>query len=241
MSRTSTTPITRMCMTEAPAADPSALLRLMTWLSPSFPVGGFAYSHGLESVIAEHRITDAATLTDWLRTLIARGSGWNDLVLFAEAYRATVAADAARLDAVSDLAIALAGSMERRAETRALGAAFGAASLPWQGADEAAADLSDAPYPVAVAGLAAGAGIPLRDALTAYAHGFAANLVAVATRLVPLGQRQMVVVLRQLEATQIEAAQRAEHATLDDLGSSSILSDIAAMRHESMTTRLFRS
>jgi urease accessory protein len=223
------------------SADPSALLRLMTWLSPAFPVGGFAYSHGLESAIAERAITNAATLSAWLETLLLRGSGWNDLVLFAEGFRAEVARDGARMVAVCELATALGGSMERRAETRALGMAFDAAALPWRDGGTPAADPAEAPYPVAVARLAAGAGIALPSALAAYAHGFCANLVAVATRLVPLGQSQMVAVLHRLEAAQIEAAGRAESSTLDDLGSSAILSDIAAMRHESMTTRLFRS
>jgi urease accessory protein len=227
--------------TDAADADPAALLRLMTWLSPAFPVGGFAYSHGLESAIAERRIGDAGTLSAWLETLLLRGSGWNDLVLFAEAFRAAGAGDAARMAAVRELAVALGGSRERRAETQALGTAFEAAALPWRDPSDARPDLADAPYPVAVARLAADAGIKLSDALAAYAHGFCANLVSVATRLVPLGQSQMVTVLHRLEPTQIEAARRAEGSTLDDLGSSSILSDIAAMRHESMATRLFRS
>lgn len=240
-TRPMTVTLSRMPMNELQAPGSSALLRLMTWLSPAFPVGGFAYSHGLESAIAERRVADAATLSKWLETLLLRGSGWNDLVLFAEAFRAAKDLDSTRMAAVCELALALGGSMERRAETQALGAAFGAAAQPWHDAAATTADLPDAPYPVAVGRLAGVGDIALLDALTAYAHGFCANLVAVATRLVPLGQSQMVLVLHALEPVQLSAARRAEGSTLDDLGSSSFLSDIAAMRHETMTTRLFRS
>ena len=219
-----------------PADGNAALLRLLSWLSPSFPVGAFAFSHGLENAIRVRQISDADTLYDWVGTLLQHGSGWNDLVLFAEAHAAT--GDPARLQEVADLAVALGGSRERRLETLALGAAFIAASAPWR---EDGTELPDAPYPVAVGRLAAAEGVPLLPALTAFAYGFAATLVTAATRLVPLGQGDMVRVTKRLEPVILEAAARAESSTLDDLGSAAILSEIAAMRHETMETRLFRS
>ena len=220
----------------AGANENAALLQLLTWLSPSFPVGAFAFSHGLESAVAARQVRDAGTLHDWVRALLEHGSGWNDLVLFAEAHAA--AGDPARLAEVAELAEALGGTSERRLETMALGAAFRTASQPWH---EGAAELPDAPYPVAVGQLAAAKGVPLLPALTAFAHAFAANLVTSATRLVPLGQSDMVRVLRRLEPVILATPARAAGATLDDLGSAAILSEIAAMRHETLQTRLFRS
>ena len=70
--------------------DP-AQLRLMAFLSPAFPVGGFAYSHGLERAVHDGLLPDADALREWLCDLIAHGSGWNDAVLFAEAHRRAVA------------------------------------------------------------------------------------------------------------------------------------------------------
>lgn len=222
---------------KSPSADGNAaLLRLLTWLSPSFPVGAFAFSHGLENAIHARQISDADTLYDWVRTLLQYGSGWNDLVLFAEAHAG--AGDPKRSQDIADLAVALGGTRERRLETLALGAAFIAASAPWR---EDAGDLPDAPYPVAVGRLAAAEGVPLHPALTAFAHAFAATLVTAATRLVPLGQGDMVRVTKRLEPVILEVAARAKSSTLDDLGSAAILSEIAAMRHETMQTRLFRS
>ncbi|GGE20630.1 urease accessory protein UreF [Aureimonas endophytica] len=221
-------------MTEpAPAAaDPRALVRLATWLSPAFPVGGFAYSHGLEAAFEGGLARGATAVRDWIATLLESGSGWNDLVLFAEAFRAGEAAD--RLAAVTELAEALAGSAERRLETLALGEAFAKAVGPWE-------TVPSAPYPVAVGLAARRSGLPLEAALAAYAQGFAANLLGAATRLAPLGQSEAMRAARELEPAILAAAGRAARSTPDDLGSAAILSDIAAMRHETLRTRLFRS
>ncbi|KAB0679285.1 urease accessory protein UreF [Aureimonas leprariae] len=218
-------------MLETAAAAP---LRLQLWLSPGFPTGAFAWSHGLEAAVAEGRLGSAAETRDWLAFLLARGSGWNDLVLFAEGYRA--AADPARLVETVDLARALAGSRERRAEILALGEAFALAVAPWD-----AAIPGDAPYPIAVALAAARSGIPLGQALVAFAGAFAANLVSAAVRLVPLGQTGATLILRELEPAILAAAARAAASSPYDLGSAATLSDIAAMRHETLRTRLFRS
>ena len=67
------------------AASP---LPLMIWLSPAFPVGAFAYSHGLEWAHEAGDLTDAATLEGWFVDLLAYGAARNDAILFAETYRA---------------------------------------------------------------------------------------------------------------------------------------------------------
>lgn len=218
------------------AGGTAGLIRLMTWLSPAFPVGAFAFSHGLEAAVREGPVGDAEALLGWIRTLLHHGSGWNDFVLFAEAHR-SAAADAESLEAAVELATALAGSKERREETLALGAAFLAAAAPW-GAEDIPAD---APYPVAVGATAAGLGIDLESALAGFAHAFAANLASAGVRLVPLGQSQAVRILKALETDIADAAGRAAGSTLDDLGSAAIAAEIAAMRHETLQPRLFRT
>ncbi|WP_430702222.1 urease accessory protein UreF, partial [Mesorhizobium captivum] len=79
------TTINTTTMTDQPSSI--ALLRLMAWLSPSFPVGGFSYSHGLERAVHDGLVADRETLAEWLETLVEMGSGWNDAVLFAESWR----------------------------------------------------------------------------------------------------------------------------------------------------------
>lgn len=220
-------------------------LPLLVWLSPSFPVGAFAYSHGLEWAHEAGDLTGAATLRDWLEALIAHGSLRNDLVLFACAWRACGQGDDAALAEIAELALALANSAERRLETVTQGNAFlAAARAAWPCAAfdwlRAAWD-SDVAYPVAVAVAAGGHDLPLRPALEAYGLGFVANLVSAAVRLGIVGQTDGQKVTAALVPSLREAAARAETATLDDLGGCALRSDLASLRHETQYTRLFRS
>jgi len=212
------------------------LLRLLTWLSPAFPVGSFGYSHGLETAIREGAVTDARSLTAWIAALLEHGSGWTDAVLARAAWTAVTAEDHTALDEIAELAEALAPSLERRRESLAQGEAFLTAVAAWH-----PPPIIRAPYCVALGAAAGAAGIPLQPALTAWLHAFAANLVSVAVRAVPLGQSDAVAVIASLETVILRTADRASASTLDDLGSGALLSDIAAMRHETLDGRLFGS
>lgn len=211
----------------------SPLLRLLTWLSPAFPVGAFSYSHGLETAIADGLVRDAETLHDWLDGLLAFGGGWTDAVLLAAAHRSKDGGEE-----VADLAEALCISRERHAETMGQGVAFLAAARAWP---ETAGLPERLPYPVAVGLACARAGIALPDALTAYLHGFASNLVSIAMRATPLGQTDGVAVLARLEPAIAAAAARAAASTLDELGAAALNSDLCALRHETQPVRLFIS
>jgi len=222
------------------AATTSDLVRLMTWLSPGFPVGAYSYSHGLERAVHDGLASSADELADWLMDLIEHGSGWNDAVLLVEAWHASRAGDMDRLERVAELGEAMATSVERELEVMQQGAAFLAAVGAWPG--DAVRHLGGrAPYPVAVGAAAAGTGIGLEAAVSAYLHSFIANLVSAALRLIPLGQTEGVHVIASLEPVILSVARRAAGASLDDLGSASVLSEIMSMKHEVQTTRLFRS
>ena len=224
---------------------PSAHLPLMVWLSPSFPVGAFAYSHGLEWAFEAGDLHDRATLMDWLDALVSHGSLRNDLILFASAYRACRAGDEAGLAEAAELALALANSAERRLETVTQGNAFlaaGRAAWPCAAFDALRrAWPEDTPYPVAVAVAAAGHDVPLRPALEAYGLGFVANLVSASVRLGIVGQTDGQRITAGLVPVLHEAAAAAETAILDDLGGCALRSDLASLRHETQYSRLFRS
>lgn len=222
-----------------------AHLPLMVWLSPAFPVGGFAYSHGLEWAFESGDLVDAAGLEDWLAALVAHGSLRNDLVLFANAWRAARADDEAGLAGIAELALALANSAERRLETVTQGNAFAAAiAASWPNPASAAlrrAWPGDLTYPVAVAAAAAGHDLPLAAALEAFALAFLANLVSASVRLGIVGQTDGQKLIARLAPALRAAAAEAEPAGLDDLGGCAFRSDLAALRHETQYSRLFRS
>jgi len=214
------------------------LLRLMTWLSPTFPVGGFNYSHGLEQAVAQGLVSGPEALTDWISVLLSQGSAWNDAVLLAQAWR--VATRREGLTEVSDLAEALAGSSERHLETMNQGIAFLAASRAWPLPvhDELA---DGAAWPVAVGAVAGASAVPLEAVLAAFLHAFAANQIQAALRLMSLGQAAGVAVLAEIETEIGVVAARAARSTLDDLGSAALNAEIAAMNHETLTSRIFRT
>jgi len=212
-------------------ADASQLLLLLNWMSPTFPIGSFAYSHGTEQAIADGRLKSEADVTRWIGDLLERGSGWNDAVLFARCWDE----DAGSLN---ETALALSGSAERYLETTHLGRAFSIAAAVWTGAEKSDAAIA---YPIAAGKACRDFGLPRDMALVAFLQGFAAALVSVAVRLVPLGQTHGLAVLRTLSPVISAVARRAATASLDDLGSATILSDLAAMQHEQLQPRIFRT
>ncbi|MEM7763182.1 MAG: urease accessory protein UreF [Pseudomonadota bacterium] len=223
--------------------SPAALYQLMTWLSPSFPVGAYAFSHGLERAIEADRVTDVASATDWISDLVLRGSGQVDLVLLHQAFAATVSDDKTSLSAVIELGQALWPSLEIRTESLAQGEAFlRVACACWPStALQALKDDGDVAYPVAVAVCAALHDIDIDSLAMAYAHAFTANLTSAIVRLVPLGQTDGQRITRQLLDVMPKAIARAAATPLDDIASASLMSDIYSMQHEIQYTRLFRS
>lgn len=233
---TITTTATTITMTEQ--LSTVTLLRLMAWLSPAFPVGGFSYSHGLERAAHDGLIANRDDLAGWLETLVEIGSGWNDAVLFAEAWRR--ARDDGDLNEVAALAEALAGSRERHMETMLQGAAFLKAASAWSSPVFERLP-ADCPYCVAVGAVAGSSGIGLSDALSAFLQAFFSNLAQAAIRLGAVGQVDAVALLAGFESRALAVASRAAASSLDDLGGATFMSDIAAMQHETQYSRLFRS
>ncbi len=214
--------------------DLAATLRLLAWLSPAFPTGAFAYSHGVEWAVETGDIKDGATLRLWVEDVLRHGSGRTDAILLRHAHRA--AKTPADLADIAELARAAQPARERLAETVAQGNAFRLAATPWR--PELPEDL---PYPVALGALAGAHGIDETRVCAGYLQAFAANLISAAVRLVPLGQSTGLAVLAALEPAITAIADATRTATLDDIGGACFRSDLAAMHHETQYTRLFRS
>lgn len=205
------------------------LLTLVQWLSPAFPTGGFAYSHGLEAVIADGE-RSAAGIGRWIAGVLRHGSGQADAVLLASVLRGD---DAATLDAV---ARALAGSRERLAETVEQGTAYARTVAALTGRD-----LAPRCLPVAVGEAAVALDLPADEVVAVYLHAFAANLVACATRFAPLGQTEGQAVLAGLHPVITEVAAWATGAGVEAIGTSALAAELAAMRHEAMDVRIFKT
>lgn len=229
------------------AHDPGAggLFRLMTWLSPAYPVGAFAYSSGIEWAVEAGDIADAVTLRGWLEAMLVLGSGVNDGIFFSHAYRAVDGGDDRAFIEVAELAASFVPTRERFQETTALGRAFlevTQAAWPCAALDKLREVwLGPVAYPIAVATACAGHAIALHPALHGFLTALSSNWISAAMRLVPLGHTESQRVLRSLEPTISQTMWRALGASLDDLGSATFRADIASARHETQYTRLFRS
>lgn len=203
------------------------LLTLTQWLSPAYPVGSFAWSHGLENAVATGQVRDADSLQDWLSVVLEHGSGRTDAILLCAAHRG---------EDVADLAAALAPSRERRLETLQQGAAFAAITRAvWR------LDLADAAYAVVVGRAAGLVGLPVVATAQLFLFSFASTLTQAAQRLMPLGQTKGQQVLAGLAPLCQTLGHQAPLQSIDDIGSSAFATDIAAMRHEAQEPRMFRS
>ncbi|WP_051512659.1 urease accessory protein UreF [Skermanella stibiiresistens] len=222
--------------------------RLLTWLSPSYPVGGYTYSHGIEYAVETGRVRDLGSLVTWIDAALSRGAGWTDAVLFVAASRAVRAGDEAALEWAAERADVMRGSSELALESAAQGTAFlrtVRASWAPEGLERwnAVLDRTGRPpaHAVAVAIATTCAGMPSDLALCAFLHGFAANLVSAGVRLVPLGQTDGQRAVALLDTILHRVSTKAHEASLEDLGSAAPVIDWAAMSHETQYTRLFRS
>jgi urease accessory protein len=226
--------------------DPPALHKLLTWLSPAFPVGSYSYSHGLEWAIEDGAVASPAALEEWIAAILRHGAGRTDAILFCHTWRAGIAGDAARLAEIAELAAAFQPSKERHLEATAQGRAFLSAveaTWPSERLTLLATALRDepVPYATAVALAAAAHDVPLVPALAAFLSAFVTNLVSAGVRAIPIGQTDGQRIVAALGPLVVQVAAAAQDLSLDDLGGAAFRADIASMKHETQYTRLFRS
>lgn len=218
--------------------DGLALTRLLSWLSPVFPTGGFAYSSGLETAVSSSKVRDQVSLKNWLESLLMFGRLHNDVIYLKSALHCWD--DAFALREINDLSKSAAGSRELHFETIAQGRAFVDGLNGWETSTEISFP-TDPALPVAVGAACGWAKISPQAAITTFTHAFIANQLQIAIRLSVIGQAGAAETLAHLERKIVELAERVETLTLDDLGNTSFVADIVSMQHETMDGRLFRS
>ena len=205
-------------------------LTLAQMLSPAFPVGAYAYSQGLEQAMSDGVVRDAASLQDWVTQVLRHGSGRMDAIFLACARRAD---DLAELDA---LALAYAPCAERAGEMRDQGAAFAQVLAAIRGCAQPALT-----YAVGFGRATRGMRLSTAEILGLWLQALAAQLVSAAVRFVPLGGGEGQAVLARLAPVIAEVAEACAGLGVADLGSAAFGADLAAMRHETLEVRIFRT
>ena len=228
-----------------PLTTEQSLYKLQTWFSPSFPVGSYTYSHGLENAHDTGFINNVGQAIDWIESIVSSGDAFADAVFVYQAYRAVTQTSPDRLRSVAEFATAFCPTKELRLESESQGAAF----IELIQNVEHNAGLDDlikawsGPYPYSVVvGCAAGSLDIGEDAtLTAFLHAIVANLSSALVRIIPLGQTDGQRIIYALAPTVKVTAKRAQNTALEDVVTSTMMVDLASMKHESQYTRLFRS
>ncbi|MGE8494164.1 MULTISPECIES: urease accessory protein UreF [Comamonas] len=227
--------------------SPASFLQLMWLASPALPIGGFSYSEGLEAGVNAALVGNEAQAADWIAEQLQLSQARGDMAVLAQAMQAWHSDERGRLVALNAWVLQTRESSELRLQTEQMGRSL-VAWLQNRYADdgEALARVAwlagqDASYPLAFALAAHLAGAGARDALLAYAFGWAENMVQAAIKSVPLGQSAGQRILARL-AEAIPAA--AEHALVlgdDQRQAFSPMLAILSARHEHQYSRLFRS
>ena len=208
---------------------------LSALFSPSFPIGAFSYSHGLEAAIAEGLVVDPNTAEKWIKACLMSGSGRNDAIIFAHAWRS----EPEERQKLNDLAFALCASAERDQEMRELGANF--RDITAQVYQVSGTEERSIAYPV-IAGVAARQlNCELLLSLVFFLQSFANNLISVVVRTVPLGQSEGQKILYRLMPWIEQLASNAVNASLDQIGGHAFYADHMAIKHETMETRIYRT
>jgi len=220
----------------------------LQWFSPTFPVGGYAYSHGIEMAVETGDVHNAATLLSWIEAILRHGAGRNDAILIGEVYRVMGQGGAGRdaaLASLAELAYALGISAERRLEAAQQGAAFYTLVLQVSPHPDLpvidAAKVHHLPYAIAVGMAGSAHGHDAAALAQAYLQSFAGNLLGAGLRLGVIGQSGAQIALAALYPVIEAVCTLAQTATLDDLGGMAFRADLMSIRHETQTTRLFRS
>ncbi|MEJ6020657.1 urease accessory protein UreF [Ramlibacter sp. PS4R-6] len=220
-TRTSTTATTTI----------DGLLPLLWLASPALPVGGFSYSEGLEAAVDAGLVTGEAQAADWLVHQLHLNLARADLVVVRN-----VVADPAQADAMNAWVLRTRETSELRQQTVQMGRSM----LEWlKSVGRAVPHAGPLAYPVAWSLAASGFELGARDALNAFAFGWAENMVQAAVRVVPLGQSSGQRILSRL-AQEIPAAVDAAFAAEEPQAFSPMLA-ILSSRHETQYSRLFRS
>ena len=204
-------------------------LTLAQFLSPAMPVGSYAYSQGLEQAMTDGTVHDAQTLTDWIAAVLQHGQAKTDAILAAHARHSD-------LHHLVDLAFAYASSSERAMEMRDQGAAFAQVLQTLTGTAQ-----PPLPYAIALGHATRALDLATPEILALYLQSLAAQLISAAVRFLPMGAAEGQATLAKLAPLITRTAEDCATAPLTALATSTLGADIAAMRHETLAVRIFRS
>lgn len=212
--------------------------RLLQLASPALPVGAYSYSQGLEAAVASGTVRDGAGAARWIGDVLEFSVARLEAPLLARMVAAWQRDDRAAVQSWNELFLASRETAELRAETVQMG--FSLDRL-LAGLGVGGTGLEEPSYPCAYARAVAAWELDGRQALVAYLWSWLENQVMAALKCVPLGQTEAQAILLDLGGCLGGLAGRALVMEEEALANFAPGLALAASRHETQYSRLFRS
>ena len=204
--------------------DPHQILQV--WFSSSFPIGSYAYSHGLEALIDDKKIKNNNDVKEFLDALLFYGTLRNDYIFMKSIYKG---------DEINQLIIASASSKERQIEMIDMGNSF--RKIMKDSWELSLPENTSFIYCLAKAGLHFN--IKFDDLIKFYLQSFIANLINVCVKHIPMsqkdGQSLNVIFINQIQ----EFLSYSDKLTFKDIGTTFFIGDIFAIKHEYLDSRIY--
>lgn len=220
----------------------NSLLSALHLASPALPVGGFAYSQGLEQAIEDRWVADMEQAYVWIRDGLLLNLARQELPWWLHCYEAASQQQWGALCDGNQQLSAMRETAELRLESLQMGYSMAKLFAQWPSA-QALAAVKDVTwsYPAAYAALAACTGVEKETALAAYLWSWVENQVLAAIKSVPLGQIEGQQLLHRLKEDIAAACRVAMSTSTAEAGSAPVGLALASARHETQYSRLFRS
>ena len=204
--------------------DPHQILQV--WFSSSFPIGSYAYSHGLEALIDDKKIKNKDDVKEFLDALLFYGTLRNDYIFMKSIYKG---------EEINQLILASASSKERQIEMIDMGNSF--RKIMKDSWELSLPENTSFIYCLAKAGLHFD--IKFDDLIKFYLQSFISNLINVCVKHIPMsqkdGQSLNVIFINQIQ----EFLSHSDKLTLKDIGTTFFIGDIFAIKHEYLDSRIY--
>ena len=204
--------------------DPLQILQI--WFSSSFPVGSYAYSHGLEAIIDNKLIKSKNDVEEFLSALLFNGTLRNEYIFIKSIYEGKE---------INDLMLSSASSKERQIEMIDMGNSF--RKIMKQSWDFELDENTAFTYCLTKAAIHFN--IKFEYLIKFYLQSFISNLINVCVKHIPIsqkdGQKLNVICINKIQ----DFLQKSEKLNLEDIGSTFFIGDLFSIKHENLETRIY--
>ncbi|AZN40278.1 urease accessory protein UreF [Paenibacillus albus] len=223
-------------------------LALQQLLDSALPIGGFSHSFGLETLVQEGAVRNAADLEEYIRAMLLQSWSTADVMVIKAVYRDMPVRDLKSLWAVERHVHIQRAAVESRTGIQKMGRRLLQLLMSlypqcdWSPLTEGVRKNDClATHPLVFGYACWQLGINLEQAAQGYLYACIVTCVGSALRLMSMGQTEGQSIIARLTPMTAEAWRSVESLEPEDAYSNMPLAEIAMMRHEQLYSRLFMS